>query len=76
MDLNQFAAWQAEKPDTRCITIEAGHGKELSAWVYDSELHEGQYVTSTYEIDLEGKKAADEKAEFERLRKKYEGVSK
>ncbi len=72
MDLNQFATWQVEKPDTRCITIKAGHGEELNVWVFDRKLMIGQYAKSVDEIDLEAEKAADEKAEFERLRAKYE----
>jgi hypothetical protein len=76
MDLNQFVTWQAHKPNTRYLTIEAKPGKELSIWVYDSVLGAGQYVETVEEINLEAKKAADEKAEFERLRAKYGEESK
>jgi hypothetical protein len=76
MDLNQFAAWQAEKPDTRAIQITAGHGKQLDVWAYDSQLEVGQYVKFVSEINLEGKKEQAERARYEALKKRYEGESK
>lgn len=74
MDLNQFYAWQQEKPETRSITIEAGPVKSqgIKVWVYDYGLQAGQFVQSVDEIDLEGKKEARESAAFEALRAKFE----
>lgn len=70
MDLNQFLEWQEEKPKSRAITIKAGYGEPLMVWVYDRGLRTGQFVESVDEIDLEAK---EEKAEYERLKKKFEG---
>lgn len=72
MDLNQFAKWQAEKPKTRRLEIEANFRNGLTVWVYDTGIGEGQYVKSVEEIDLEAKKAAAEKSNYERLKKKFE----
>ena len=72
MDLNQFLEWQEEKPKSRAITIKAGHGDPLMVWVYDRDLRTGQFVKSVDEIDLEAEKAKEEKAEYERLKKKFE----
>lgn len=72
MDLNQFLEWQEEKPKSRAITIKAGHGEPLMVWVYDRGLRTGQFVQSVDEIDLEAEKDKKEKAEYERLKKKFE----
>ena len=72
MDLNQFLEWQEEKPKSRAITIKAGHGEPLMVWVYDRSLRTGQFVKSVDEIDLEAEKDKKEKAEYERLKKKFE----
>ena len=74
MDLNQFYQWQQEK-QSRSVTIKMGECLEpnkLTVWVYDYRLGAGQHVTSTDEIDLEAAKERRERAEFERLRCKYE----
>ena len=74
VDLNQFYAWQQEKPETRSMRIEADPFKsqDIKVWVYDYGLQAGQFVQSVDEIDLEGKKEAEERAEYEALRAKYE----
>jgi len=74
IDLNQFYQWQQEEK-SRTVTIkigEFGEPEKLKVWVYDYKLDAGQHVTSVDEIDLEAEKERRERAEFERLRSKYE----
>jgi len=70
IDLNQFAEWQAEDPH-RSVEIKiAGEGTKV--WVWDRSIMKGQFVKSVAEINLAAKKEQDERAEFERLRAKFE----
>jgi len=74
MDLNQFIEWQKQDMN-RMVTIEIGvrgNIRKIQVWAYDYKLKVGQIVQSVDEIDLEAKKAEQEKAEYERLRKKFE----
>lgn len=71
IDLNPFIEWQAEKKESRSVDIKVGKDR-VSVWAYDHVLMEGQHVKSVDEIDLEGKKAENEKAQLERLKAKYE----
>lgn len=74
MDLNQFLEWQRQDKN-RVVTIEIGvrsNSEEIHVWVYDYKLQVGQIVKSVDEIDLEAEKAKEEKAVFERLKKKFE----
>ena len=70
IDLNQFAGWQAENKN-RSVEIKISD-RETQIWVYDSNLGAGQFVKSFGEIDLVARKEQKEKAEFERLRAKFE----
>ena len=78
MDLNQFQRWADEKPYSscrgRCLTIEVKGG--VPAKITAGEWIEGQYmcqvnILSVGEIDLVGKKEAEERATLERLAAKY-----
>lgn len=77
MDLNQFLEWQrAEKG--RTVSIELGHPrnqKHIKVWAYDYDLATGQHVQSVDEIDLEAEKGKEEKAQYERLKKKFDKKS-
>lgn len=73
MDLNQFLEWQRTGKN-RAVNIELGEpfNKEyIKVWVYSYDLGTGQIVKSVDEIDLEAEKAKKEKAEYERLKKKF-----
>lgn len=72
MDLNEFVTWQAEKPGKRSANITIETNGEVKIWVYDFDLMVGQHVKSVEEIHLEGVKEAQEKAEYERLKAKFE----
>jgi|LGOV01.1.fsa_nt_gb hypothetical protein len=78
-NLNDFAEWQAEKPESRSIKIELnpnryGATDRHSFWVYDHDLQEGQIVSCVAEIDLEGKKQRSEMEKLAELKAKYEGM--
>ncbi len=75
MDLNTFLKWQEEKPDSRSVEIKLNRGA-VTIWVWDYDIMMGQHVTSVDEIDLDGTAERREKAELERLKKKYEGETK
>ena len=70
IDLNQFAEWQAEDPN-RSVEIKLD-GAGARAWVWDGSIMTGQFVKSVAEINLKAKKEQAERAEFERLRAKFE----
>ena len=83
LDLNKFIEWAKEK-DTRRVSIEIGEyvynpanyrwgiKHDIKIWVYDTDLREGQHVTSVDEINLEDKKERREKEQYERLKAKFE----
>lgn len=71
MDLNEFVTWQKEKPTQRQVEIKI-QNPETTIWVYDFDFMVGQTVKSIEEINLAGIKEAREKAEYERLRAKFE----
>ena len=71
MDLNSFIKWQAEK-DSRHVDIEIRKG-HTKIWVYDYNLVTGQFVEDVSEIDIAGKKEADERATLKQLQEKYGG---
>ena len=72
---DELEAWQAEKPDSREVTVKIRNlrGKrEVDVTVYDSTLMEAQVnITSVSDIDLEGRHAAKEREEFQRLSQKF-----
>jgi len=70
LDLNQFYAWQSEKP-SRTVKIEIEDKGEVKVWVYDYALGVGQFVASVGEIDLEGKAEEKEIKKYLELRAKY-----
>lgn len=72
MDLNKFYEWQQEKPQERWLSIKSDPVSGVYIWVYDQTLMAGQRVHSVEEIDLEGKKEAEERAKYEALKAKYE----
>lgn len=77
IDLNQFAAWQVEKPDSRNVQIDFGpvydpiNPQSPRIWVFDSELDTGMFTDSVDHICLDDKKKVFERAEYERLKKIY-----
>lgn len=71
MNIDGFIKWQAEKPNTRSVDIDIDKSG-FRAWCYDIDLMAGQRVTDASQIDLEGAKTAKERAEFERLRAKFD----
>lgn len=74
MDLNQFIEWQKKKSKSRHVDIKiTPWGTKI--WAYDEKLQVGQHVKNVNEIDLEAKKADEERAEFERLKKKFDKKS-
>lgn len=75
IDIEKFYHWQQEKPDTRHVEIKiTPRDKAIKVFVYDQELKQGQYVQSVNEIELENKYEAEQRAEYERLRAKFEEV--
>lgn len=65
MDLNQFLEWQRARK-SRTVTIEIGrrsNSEKILVWAYDYKLQVGQIVQSVDEIDLEGEKTKEEKAQ-------------
>lgn len=71
-EIQKIIDWAKEKPTTRKAEINTENG-EVSVWVYDKALCEGQIVKNVNEIKIEEKQAKKEKAEYERLKQKYEG---
>ena len=72
--MHRLIEWQNEKPKSRYVTIEASPLKQpYQIWVYDSDLQVGQFVTCVEEINLEERREKKERAEYERLRKRFEG---
>lgn len=61
--------WAKEKPTVRKAEITITNG-EVSAFVYDKILAAGQILKAGDEINIEVEK---EKAEYERLKEKFEG---
>lgn len=74
IDLNPFVAWQQEKPDTRRLDIKFSPYEKngFSIYAYDSSLRTGDLVTTVEEINLEKKHEAEQRAEYERLKAKFE----
>ena len=76
LDFNALVAWRNEAPDRRYVSVELGPGtKEIRAWVYDSVLQTGDFVTCVEEINLEQKKEDRDREEFLKLKQKFEGGS-
>lgn len=74
-DLNKFREWQREKP-RRHVNIKIGDPSspdELKIWCYDYNLQVGQHVQDVSEIDLEAAKEKEERAQYKKLKQKYEG---
>jgi len=74
-DLNKFVEWVKKDPGVRTVDIKIGgycNAKNIKIWVYDFMLACGQYVASVDEICLEQKKEAEERANYESLKQKYE----
>jgi len=71
IDLNQFYAWQAEKPKSRRVKIEIENANDARIFVYDSELFLGHLVTSIEGIDLEGEAQEKEIQKYRELRAKF-----
>ncbi|KXG78260.1 hypothetical protein [Thermotalea metallivorans] len=67
--LEELITWQQQ--GRRSVEIRIENSGEMKIWVYDYDLLVGQFITSTDEINLEGKKIENEKAEYERLKKKF-----
>ena len=76
LDLSAFVAWRNEAPDRRYVSVKLEPGmKEVRAWVYDSVLQTGAYVTCVEEINLEQKKEDLDRKKFLKLKQKFEGGS-
>ena len=72
IDLNQFYAWQLEKPEDRVVKIDIDYTKVPRVFVYSHSIGEGQRVVSSDEIDLEGKLEEKEMKRYMELRAKFE----
>ena len=72
IDLNQFYAWQAEKPESRTVKIEIKGDSQAEVFVWDRTLIDGYFVKSVEEIDLEGRAQEKEFKRFIELKAKYE----
>lgn len=80
MDLNQFIEWQKEKP-RRSITINIDNEfmsttQRIRVWAYDYDLQTGQNVSCVEEIDLERKRAEDDKQKLDELLAKRAAIEK
>jgi len=77
MDLNKFLEWAKQGHRSIDIKLVCRHGEitKKKVWVFDYHLLQGQHVESVDEIDIESVTAAREKAEYERLKAKYEGAT-
>lgn len=74
LDLSAFVAWRNEAPERRYVSVKLEPGMtEVRAWVYDSVLQVGDFVTCVEEINLEQKKEDRDRAEYLRLKQKFEG---
>jgi len=71
-ELREWEAWAQEKAG-RSVDIKLRHGQEPQIWVYDSNLMDGQFVSSVGEIQLEQIHATNERKKYEALRQKFEG---
>jgi hypothetical protein len=76
-NLNAFIDWTMAGRRSAEIKINHRYGivggeKPIEVFIYDYDLCTGQSVTSVEQIDLEGKKLEREKAEYERLKTKFE----
>lgn len=72
IDLNQFYAWQAEKPETRKVTIEIENNGEARIFVYDKALKVGNFVVSAEDINLEDEADEKEIKRYMELKAKFE----
>jgi hypothetical protein len=76
LDFSAFVAWRNEAPDRRYVSVGLRPGtKEVRAWVYDSVLQVGDFVTCVEEINLEQMKEDRDREEFLKLKQKFEGGS-
>lgn len=77
MNIQSFMDWAKEKPGKRHVQIEIKYfmGElECKAWVFDHDLLEGQWVEKASEIDIEKIAAEQQRTEYEKLKKKFEGA--
>lgn len=73
--IKQALDWQGEDRN-RHVAINIGSpwdNDDFSVWCYDYALSMGQYVKDGEEINIPKVKQDKEKAEFERLKTKFEG---
>ncbi|MBB6215628.1 hypothetical protein HNQ80_001717 [Anaerosolibacter carboniphilus] len=68
-DLYKLREWQQQ--GYRSVDIKIKTSGEIETWVHDFSLMEGQYISDIDGIDLESKKLASEKREYERLKKLF-----
>lgn len=56
-DLNEFVEWSKNNPrchvDIKIGGYEKSQAGRVSVWVYNTNIHAGQFVSSVSEIDLE-----------------------
>lgn len=69
----EFIEWA--KKGSRKVEISFDHlsgHKQTQIWVFDADLMVSKYVDSIEEVNLNDEKEKGEKAEYERLKAKYE----
>jgi hypothetical protein len=72
--LDPFIAWQTAAPQRHVdIDIKTGYdgSQEVSIWVYDYSIMQGQHVTCVEEIDLPGEVEKTERKKLAELTAKY-----
>lgn len=72
----KLQAWQAEKSESRSITIEirpdTHYCESARVWCYDSALQEGEFVHEPNMPNLEAKAEKAARAEYDRLKAMFE----
>ena len=76
MTLQELIDWQAADKNDRYVDIDLMPGSNPRVWVYSARSQEGMHMTvdqSIADIDLEGKNAKAERAQYKILKQKYGG---
>lgn len=68
--INQLIAWA--NAGNRSVDIKIQRGEPIKAWCWDSDMVIGEYVTPPTLPNLDDKATERERAEYERLKAKYD----
>jgi hypothetical protein len=72
MNINEFEEWLNKGRREVNIKLSSRYNNlDISIWVYDYDLQEGQYVKTASEINLEKKVEENEYKEYQRLKSKF-----